>query len=68
MKLIPEWKQAHKLWSIRIALFWAGVSGLYYALPAFTEYFSPINFALLCVGFSLALCIARVTHQTGVDF
>lgn len=65
---IPEWKIAHKLWTVRIAIFWAIVSGLYYALPAFQEWFSPIHFALLSVGFSLALLFARITKQTGVDF
>ena len=62
----PEWRVAHKLWSVRIALFWAVVAGLWVALPAFQGYVPPVPFALLCVGFSLAICVARLTNQPGL--
>ena len=65
--LDPDWKVAHKLWSIRVALFWAVVSGLYVALPAFQDWVSPVKFAVICVGFSLAICVARLTNQPGLD-
>ena len=31
----PEWRLAHRLRSVQIALFWAVVGGLWMALPAF---------------------------------
>lgn len=67
MTLIPEWKTAHKLWTVQLAVFWMLVSAGFAALPAFMNYVSPINYALLCVGFSATLLIARLTDQPGVE-
>lgn len=56
----------HGLWSIRIALFWAVVCGLYVAIPAFQSYVDAPLFAVICIVFSLAICIARITNQPGL--
>lgn len=62
----PEWRIAHRLRSIQLAILWAVVGGLWAALPAFESYVTPIRFAALCVGFSLAICFARLTGQKGL--
>jgi hypothetical protein len=68
-KLYARWRiddprPLHRLWSIRVALLWAVVAGAYVALPAFQDYFTPIHFALLSIGFTVALVIARITKQS----
>jgi hypothetical protein len=65
--LDPDWKVAHKLWSVRVALFWAAMSGLWVAFPAFQGFVSPVQFALLSITFSLIMCIARLTNQPGLS-
>lgn len=64
--LIPEWRIAHKLWSVRLSIAWAIVAGLWVALPAFQGMVKPVPFALLCVGFSLSILFARLTNQPGL--
>jgi hypothetical protein len=65
-RLDPDFRVWHRLWSVRVALFWALVCGLWAALPAFQGFISPFLFALLCIGFSLAICLARLTNQPGL--
>jgi uncharacterized membrane protein YbhN (UPF0104 family) len=64
--LIPNWRLMHKLWTVRIAIFWAIICGLWVALPAFDHILPPLYFALLCIGFSLSMLFARITNQPGV--
>ena len=64
--LIPEWRIAHRLWSVRIAVFWTLISSLYMALPAFVDLVPPWAFAALCIAFGLAILGARLTHQPGL--
>jgi hypothetical protein len=63
-RLIDDHARLHLLWSVRLQLFWAAFSGLYVALPAFQDYVPPVQFALLCIGMSVAILIARVTKQS----
>ncbi len=63
----PEWRGAHKLWEVRIAVFWAAVSGLYAAWPAFAGFLPPFEFALVSIGLAVALVVARLAHQPGAD-
>ena len=65
--LVPEWRLAHRLWSVRIAIFWSLVSGLWVAWPAFQYYVTPLPFAISCMIFSLVMLGARLTHQPGLD-
>lgn len=65
--LDPDWKVAHKMWSMRVAAVWAIMSGLWVALPAFQDYVSPQHFAELCVAFSLAIMVGRLTNQPGLN-
>lgn len=64
--LDPNWREWHKLWSMRIAILWMLVCGAWIALPAFSAVLSPVPFALLCMGFSVAIGVARITNQPGV--
>jgi hypothetical protein len=65
--LIDGWRsQAPRLWSIRIALFWGALSGLYCAWPAFAEALPLPVFAGLSVAMSAAIAVARLTKQPGL--
>jgi hypothetical protein len=66
LKPIPEIAHWRAIWSVRLAISWAVVSGAYMALPAFSGLVSPFAFAALCIGFSLAMLFARLTHQPGI--
>lgn len=66
-RLDPDFRVWHRLWSFRIAAFWAVVCGTYLALPAFQGYVSPFVMLGLCIVFSLAICIARLTNQPGLS-
>lgn len=61
-------KLVHKLWSVRIAFLGAVLDGLWVSVPVFQEYVSPLGFVLISVGLSLALVIARITNQSGIEF
>ena len=59
-RLDPQWKLAHKMWTIRVAVLQAVLAGLWMAVPAFQDYMPPMAFALACVLLAVALCIARL--------
>src|ERR1035437_3064175 len=63
--LVPNWRCWHRWWSIRIALFWAAMSGLYMGLAAFYNVIPPFWYAGICVFMSISLVVARLTSQPG---
>lgn len=66
--MIQDWKRKFmRLWSIRVALLWGAVCGLYAAWPAFMEVLPPPVFAGISVLMSMAIVGARLTKQPGVD-
>lgn len=68
LRLIPNAvRQFKRLWSIRVALAWGVVAGLYMALPAFTDVLPPRVFAGACVLASVAMVVARMTKQKGIE-
>lgn len=68
MRLIDDWwNEAKRLWSIRIALLWGAVCGLYAAWPAFQDMLHPILFAAISMIIAMAIVAARLTHQPGAD-
>lgn len=67
MKLVPNWKHAHKFWSVQLALISSAVCGLWVAMPAFQYFLPPITFALCCIGVSLFACVLRLVKQSNVD-
>ena len=62
----PNWRLAHKMWSMRVAAFWAVVCGIWIALPAFQNWVKPIPFVCICIFFSLLIMVARMTGQPGI--
>lgn len=67
VQLVANWRQAHKMNSVRVAVLWTLVGAGYMALPGFASMLDPFWFAGLCVAFGLATLYARLTHQPGVD-
>ena len=66
-KLVPEAHLWHKLWSIRLALFWGAVCGLYSGWSAFQGVIPAPIFAAASVLMCAAIACARVMKQPGVD-
>jgi hypothetical protein len=62
----PEWRIAHRLRSVQIALFWSVLGGLWVALPSFQQYLTPFHMMFISVGFSVAIMFARFTGQKGL--
>ena len=62
----PDWRLAHRFWSVQLSIVWAIVGGLWVSLPAFQSWLPPIHFALVCIAFSLAILFARLTNQVGL--
>lgn len=66
MRLIPEAKQAAKLWSIRLAAISAGLAALEASLPLWEGVVPDGAFAVLSSGVAIAAAIARVIRQEGL--
>jgi uncharacterized membrane protein YhhN len=64
--LIRDWRFATRLWSMRLALFWAGVSGLFAVWPELGGAVPAPIFACCSVVMSIALMAARLTKQKGL--
>lgn len=62
----PEWRIVYRLHSVQISIFWAVLGALWVALPAFQSFVTPVQFALIAIGFSLAILFARLTKQSGL--
>lgn len=65
--LIDDLHRAHKLWSIRTALFWGAVCGLYAAWPAFQGAIPAPVFAGASVLMCMSIAGARVLKQPGAE-
>lgn len=70
--LIDDWHKAiYRLWSIRLAIagvvFWSALSGLWVLWPAFVEKLPLPFYAIGGVAMSVALGLARVLKQPGVE-
>ncbi len=62
----PEWRLVHRLWTARLLIGGAVIEGLWVAIPAFQNFLPPVEFALACIGLSLAVLVARFVNQKGV--
>lgn len=72
MRLIDNWhRKAGQLWSMRVAIggviFWAAVAGLYLVWPAFAGVIPLWFYAVGGVLMSIALGVARLFKQPGLD-
>lgn len=65
--LIPDWRHAHRLWSIRLALFWGAFNGAVLALAAFVDHINPWLFLALNTAGYAVIAGARVLRQPGLD-
>jgi len=66
MRWDPDAKYWHRLWSVRISLLGAALSGLWAAVPAFQYLVKPIPFICISVGISLAVVAARLLDQPSI--
>ena len=57
----------HRLWSMRLALFFGALSGLVAVWAAFQDVMPLWAFAGTSVLMNVAIAVARVTKQPGVD-
>lgn len=65
MKLIKNWPQAWKWWSVHGALAVAAISAVYAALPALQGIIPPTIYAWLMFGLGVAIILLRVLQQAG---
>ena len=63
----PQWRDFHKLWSMRLAGLVMFLSAAEMAVPAFITWIPPRLFALLCFLIVGALGIARLINQRNTD-
>ena len=64
--LIPDWKQAHKFWSVQITVLGAIFSGIWVAVPAFQSALRPRDYAVLCITVSVVTVVLRLLDQPSV--
>lgn len=72
MRLIDDWRRLWpRFWSMRVAIggvmFWAAVAGLYLVWPAFAGVIPLWFYAVGGVLMSIALGLARLFKQPGLD-
>lgn len=70
--LIDDWRaQMLRLWSMRVALagvaFWGAVTGLWVLWPAFVDWLPLWFYAAGGIAMSIAIALARVLKQPGVE-
>lgn len=59
----PDWRVAHRTWSVQLSILWALLCGGYMALPAFQNWMSPVYFALTCMIGALLILFGRLANQ-----
>ena len=60
---IPDWKYAHKFFSIQISIVGGILCGLWIALPAMQVLFPPREYVAFCIAVSVAVVVARMVDQ-----
>jgi hypothetical protein len=65
--LNPNWRDFHKLWSLRLAGLVMLLSAAEMAVPAFISWIPPRLFALLCFVIVAALGVTRLLNQKSTD-
>lgn len=67
MRLIDDWKKkVTKLWSIRLGLLAALLSGLEVIIPLFADAFQRGTFAIMSFAATVAAMIARLVAQPSI--
>lgn len=57
----------HRLWSMRVALFWAGLNGAVLMIPAFSDFANPWLLTVLNMAGFMLIAGARITKQPGLE-
>ena len=63
----PNWRDFHKLWSMRVNFLLMGITAAYMALPAFMSWLPPRIFAVLVIILVFGGGLFRLMNQKGVD-
>jgi hypothetical protein len=63
----PNWRDFHKLWSLRLAGLVMLLSAAEMAIPAFITWMPPRVFALSCLVIVGALGVTRLLNQSSTD-
>jgi hypothetical protein len=63
----PNWREFHKLWSIRLSAIVMLLSAAEMAVPAFITWVPPRLFALLCLVIVGAAWVARLMNQRSTN-
>ena len=67
-RLLDDWKTVVvKAWSVRLALFWGALSGLYLAWPALSSFMPMQAYVAGSMVIAAAIGVARLTKQAGVS-
>lgn len=67
-RLVHNWREILKrAWSVRLSLLVAAMIGLFSIWPAFQTVLPLWLFGLLAVVMSLAIVVARITKQPGIE-
>ncbi|MBF57729.1 MAG: hypothetical protein CME80_08425 [Halomonas sp.] len=66
MKLIPNSRQASKMWSIRLAALAAALAAAETTLPLWSNVIPDGAFAALSSGLAVAAAVARVVKQANI--
>lgn len=66
--LIENWhRELRRLWTIRVAILWAALGGLYAVWSAFIDVLPVWVVVSASIGMSVALVVARILKQPGAD-
>lgn len=63
---IPDWKYAHRFWSIQISIVGAIFSGLWVAMPALQYFIPPRPYVGCCIAVSVLVVVTRILDQPSV--
>jgi hypothetical protein len=65
---VAGWRDAHKLWSVRLALFWGALAGAVTAFASVGENLvDPYVFIGICAAGFATIAAARVLKQPGLS-
>lgn len=67
MRLVDDWRKAHRFNTIRLALFFSVLNGAVVGLAALQDVINPWAFLGLNMAGYGAIGLARITHQPGLD-
>lgn len=67
MKLVPEAKQSHKLWSVRLAIVAAALGAAELSLPLWGGVVSDGVFAAMSSIVAIGAAVTRVIKQEGIS-